>query len=112
MEYDEKASCYRNVVNDAGEVVKGKKVLYTSLNGNMYSFLGIDGALAFRFPGDEISGLLESLNTEQPISYGTVMKDYVTIPNEVIATNHLRELFLTCLDHARQLKPKPTKKRA
>lgn len=54
---------------------KGDTVPYTSLNGNMYSYLSKDGFLALRLGKDEREAFLEKYNTTLVYSYGIIQKE-------------------------------------
>lgn len=92
---------------------KGAKNPYTSLNGHMTSFLMQDGLMALRLPKEDRIAFMAEHNTEQPITYNTVMKEYVTIPATLLEnTEQLVPYFQMSLDYVGSLKPKPTKKKA
>ncbi len=94
-----------------GIEVKGKKMPYTSLNGNMFSFLSPEGGLCFRL-SDADRAEFAKAHGERPVSqYGAVMRGYVDVPDSILTDDvALEALFARCVSHARSLKPKPTKK--
>jgi hypothetical protein len=84
---------------------KGKGTPYTSMNGNMFSFMGQGGVLAFRLSKGERAAFLGG----HP---GAVMKDYVAVPDAVLEDGEaLGELWGRCVANARTLKPKATTRR-
>ncbi|MCB1336965.1 MAG: hypothetical protein KDK10_05755 [Maritimibacter sp.] len=94
-----------------GLQVKGKAMPYLAVNGNMFAFADPEGALCLRFSEAERAQLAAEFGTGPVEQYGAVMRGYVALPEAVIAdTARLQALFAACLDHARQLKPKPTKR--
>ncbi len=63
---------------------KGDTVPYTSLNGNMYSYLSKDGFLALRLGKDDREAFLEKYNTTLVYAYGIIQKEYVTVPDSLL----------------------------
>ena len=64
---------------------------YTSLNGHMFSFLNSDGLLALRLPEGKRENFLAEYQASLCVSYGTVMKDWVSVPEELFQnTQELR----------------------
>jgi len=64
-------------------VLKGKKNLYTSANGHMFSQINKDGQLGIRFSKEVQEKYIKEFNSDYFRSYGAVMKGYVLIPNEL-----------------------------
>ena len=91
---------------------KGKTTDYTSLNGNMLSFLSPEGLLAFRLSSEERTEFLERFPDSVVEQYGRVMKDYVEVPNAILDDEpELQQLFERCVANARGLRPKATTRR-
>ena len=89
---------------------KGAKNPYTSVNGHMFSFLMQDGTLALRMSKEQRATFMETYKTEQPITYDTVMKEYVSVPDDMLQdTDWLEKYFQMSFDYVSSLKPKPTK---
>src|SRR5688572_25368970 len=63
--------------------LKGDSMPYTSENGNMYSFLNETGSLALRLPKGERESFMEKYNTTLFPAHGTVLKEYVEVPEEL-----------------------------
>ena len=76
---------YREVVEaSSGDAdVKGAKNPYTSRNGHMFSFLDRDGTMALRLSPDLIEEYGKSYSTEPVIQYGSVMRGYVAIDDDL-----------------------------
>jgi hypothetical protein len=90
---------------------KGASMPYTSLNGNMFSFLTKEGRLALRLPADARAQFTAKYKLKPLIQHGAVMKEYVAVPDALFAkTVELKPYFKLSLDYAKSLKPKPTKK--
>ena len=92
---------------------KGAANPYTSLNGHMFSYLNEKGSLALRLPKSEREKFLEKYETTLFEAYGTVMKEYVTVPDALLGnTEELTAYLNMSYDYIATLKPKPTKKTA
>ena len=91
---------------------KGDANPYTSLNGNMFTLLH-EGKLAIRLPPAEREKFLSRYKTTLYEAYGTVMKEYVAVPDALLGrTEELRGYLDLSYRYAKTLKPKPTKKAA
>ena len=92
---------------------KGAKNPYTSVNGNMFSFLGPDGTLGLRLSKEEREKFLVEHNTELIVSYNTVMKEYVAVPEDILLNpKKIQKYFGMSYDYASSLKPKPSKRKS
>jgi hypothetical protein len=91
---------------------KGAKMPYTSLNGHMFSLLTQEGKLALRLPSEEREAFLIDFNTTLCEQYGRVMKEYVVVPDDLLAqTQELKKYFDVSYKYVGSLKPKPTKRK-
>jgi TfoX/Sxy family transcriptional regulator of competence genes len=92
---------------------KGATMPYTSLNGHMFSLLTREGWLAIRLPSDVRKAFLKKYKTKLCVQYGTVMKEYVEVPDALLRkTPELRKYFDQSYAYVGSLKPKPTTKKA
>jgi len=102
---------YRKLVADyPGLSLKGLSMPYTSLNGNMFSFVTNEGKLALRLPGGDCQEIVEKYQTRPVIQHGALMKEYVEVPETL--QNDLEELkkyFNKSFQYAALLKPKQVK---
>ena len=90
---------------------KGDANPYTSLNGNMFTLLH-QGRLAIRLPEDEREKFLKKYKTALFEAYGTVMQEYVAVPESLLTkTKELQQYLAASYAYAKSLKPKPTKKK-
>jgi len=88
---------------------KGATVLYTSLNGNMLSYLSKEGKLALRLPPEEREAFLKQYNVRLCQAYGRVPPEYVEVPDSLLSsTRELKKFFDCSYAYAGSLKPKPT----
>lgn len=91
---------------------KGKANPYTSLNGHMFSFLMKEGHLALRMSKTDKAAFEEKYQTGPCISYNTVMKEYVVVPDEILhSLDKVQTYFDMSFAYVSSLKPKPTTKR-
>ena len=96
-----------------GAELKGASMPYTSMNGNMYSFLDKKGVCALRLGKAD----REAFNQEFATSFythetGALMQEYVTVPPSLLGD--LRKVggwFKKSLAYAKTLKPKATAKK-
>jgi TfoX/Sxy family transcriptional regulator of competence genes len=90
---------------------KGDANPYTSINGNMFTLLH-QGRLAVRLPEDEREKFLKKHKTNLFEAYGTVMKEYVAVPDSLLEnTKELSKYLDLSYSYAKTLKPKPTTKK-
>jgi len=90
---------------------KGVTNPYTSHNGHMFSHLSKSGSLGLRLPKEEREAFLEKYSTTLYESHGAIMKEYVTVPDELLEnTAELQPYLEISYEYIKSLKPKPTKK--
>jgi hypothetical protein len=111
--YAEKLACYdRLIAAFPGLERKGDANPYTAVNGNMSSYLHPRGQLALRLPPEARAAFLETYRTGLFEAYGVVQKEYVTVPDDLLAnTAALAAHFRASLDWVGAMKPKPTKRK-
>ena len=109
----EKFALYEKLVATNPKVeLKGDANGYTSLNGNMFTLLHSSGRLAIRLPETEREKFLKKYNTTLFEAYGTVMKEYVAVPDALLQkTAELKKYFDLSYEYAKTLRPKPTTKK-
>jgi TfoX/Sxy family transcriptional regulator of competence genes len=91
---------------------KGAANPYTSLNGNMFTLLH-QSRLAIRLPEDEREAFLKKYKTTLFEAYGTVMPEYVAVPDALLKnTKELQKYLALSYQYVKTLKPKPTKKKS
>ena len=97
-----------------GAELKGATMPYTSVKGNMYSFLDKQGVMAVRLGKADYDLLLSVAGSHAYVhETGTALKEYVAVPPAVlIDTKAAADWLGKSLAHARTLKPKPTRKNA
>jgi TfoX/Sxy family transcriptional regulator of competence genes len=110
----EKVELYGKLLATIPEIErKGADNPYTSVNGNMFSLLlSPEGRMALRLSEDEREAFLEKYKTKLYEAYGTVMKEYVAVPDALLGkTKELQKYLKLSYAYAKTLKPKPTKKK-
>jgi TfoX/Sxy family transcriptional regulator of competence genes len=92
---------------------KGVTNPYTSVNGHMFTHLSKTGTLGIRLPKDEREAFLEKYNTSLYESYGAIMKEYVTVPDDLLEnTDELKGYLNLSFAYTKSLEPKPTRKKS
>jgi TfoX/Sxy family transcriptional regulator of competence genes len=92
-----------------GLVRKGASIPYTSVNGNMFSYLFGEGSLALRLSVADRDSFLARFGTRLHEAYGIVQKEYVDVPDTLLDdTSQLASWFASSYEYASGLKPKPT----
>lgn len=110
----EKLKLYEKLVGSNPDIErKGATVPYTSLNGNMFSYLHSSGAMALRLPTGEREKFLAKYKTKLFEAYGIVQKEYVTVPDALLAkTNELKPTSRLATNTPRASGPSRRRKRA
>lgn len=94
-----------------GLPIKGKANPYTSMNGNMFSFLSKEGDICLRLSNDDQAAFWNAHGGDPVTQYGSVMKGYVALPQAVLDDEGTSALWFTrCLEHAKALPAKATKR--
>jgi hypothetical protein len=107
----DKVELYEKLVATNPDVIrKGATHPYTSLNGNMFSYLHPSGSVALRLPPDERERFLKKYKTKLFEAYGIVQKEYVAVPDDLLKkTSELQKYFDASYRYAQTLKAKPGK---
>lgn len=101
----------RLIATQPGVERKGATVPYTSVNGHMFSYLGSSGTLALRLPPAQRVEFIERFATTLHEAYGIVQKEYVTVPDALLAdVDRLGPYFVASYTYVAALKPKPTRR--
>jgi TfoX/Sxy family transcriptional regulator of competence genes len=109
----DKLALYEKLVatNPAVEL-KGATVPYTSLNGNMFSYLSKEGKLELRLPAEEREAFLKKYKAKLCEAYGKVQPEYVEVPDSLLAsTRELKKFFDSSYNYVSALKPKSAAKK-
>lgn len=108
----EQAAAYERLLDTHPTVEKkGKNLLYTSVNGHMFTVFSTEGFLGIRLPKNEREAFIAKYDSELLRSYGAVMREYVTISNDLLQdTDRLAPFLAMSYDYVSALEPKPTTK--
>lgn len=99
------------VATKRGVPRKGATMPYTSVNGNMFSFLSPDGALALRLAKDDRDSFIAAHDTRLFMDRGAALSEYVVVPEPLWKRPaQLAKHFAASYAYARTLKAKPTKR--
>ncbi len=106
----ERVDLYERLIATQPSLIrKGATLPYTSVNGNMSSYLDACGDLALRLSPDDRQAFMARYPTRLHEAYGIVQKEYVTVPDVLLAdTEELRPWFAARFHYASELKRKPT----
>jgi hypothetical protein len=109
----EKQALYDKLLASNPEIErKGAAHPYTSLNGHMFTYLNPSGTLALRLPEREREEFLKKYKTTLFEAYGSVMKEYVTVPDSLLKdTKTLGKYLELSYVYVKTLKRKPAKKK-
>ena len=110
----EKLELYDKLIATNPEIKrKGVTMPYTSLNGHMFTYLSQNGSLGIRLPKVDREAFLKNYNTTLYESHGAIMKEYVTVPDELLKnTEELKKFLDISYSYVKALKPKPSKKKS
>ena len=109
----EKMKLYDRLIASIPEIVRrGDTVPYTKLNGSMFTQMNKSGSVGLRLSKEDREKFIERYDTELFVTYNTIMKEYVCVPDELLErTDELAEYLALSLKYAKTLKPKPTTKK-
>ena len=86
MNWDDALINYNEIVDTCkGFERKGKKMIYTSSNGYMFTLLNKDAEIGIRLPQEKAAKFMEDYNTGPYYSHGAKMRDYVLVPESLWA---------------------------
>jgi TfoX/Sxy family transcriptional regulator of competence genes len=91
---------------------KGSDNAYAAVNGNMFLLMQPTGVLAMRLPEGARDEFLKRYKTKLYEAYGAVMKEYVTVPDDLLGkTKELQKYLGLSYEYVKGLRPKPSKKK-
>ncbi len=109
---DEQKAAYDRLIGTHPQIErKGKNLLYTSVNGHMFTVFSTEAKLGIRLPKEEREAFLDRFETTILRSYDHNMPEYVTVPDDLLDdTGALGPYLAMSYDYVSSLPPKPTKK--
>lgn len=94
------------------ELKGGLKLPYTSYQGNMFSQLTKTGAVGLRMGRREREAFIAEFASGLLVSYGATLKEYVEVPDELLADPQLLLPYLQqSFAYAKTLKPQQRKRK-
>ena len=110
----DRVQAFERLVSAVPEVGrKGATMPYTSVYGNMFSYLDATGRMALRLSASDRAEFIERFSTNLHEAYGIVQKEYATVPAALLDdTERLLPWFMASHAYALTLRAKPTKRRA
>lgn len=114
MNLDSVRQVYEQMVaSQPGIEVKGAASRYTSINGNMFSFVTQEGGIALRLGEAEIEAFRAKYGTGPVVQHGATMRGYVLVPPALLTKRALlAKWFAASVAHARTLPAKATTRKA
>ena len=106
--WKERLELYDELVNKCPKFErKGKTMHYTSANGHMFSLLNKAGELGFRYSKEVQEKYIKALDTTLYHSYGSVMRGYILIPEEMLSDlDNLAKYLNESYEYVMSLDPK------
>lgn len=90
---------------------KGRNLLYTSVNGHMFTMFSTAATLGMRLAAADREAFQRRFDSPPFTTYGVVMKEYVAVPDSLLArTGTLAPWLAKSYEYARSLKPKAGKR--
>ena len=110
----DRVEAYDRLVGAVVEVERKVATMpYTSVNGNMFSYLDASGVMAMRLSAADRAAFIERFAAGLHEAHGIVQKEYVAVPAAVLDdTELLLPHFRSSYAYALTLRPKPTKRRS
>lgn len=110
--YDEAKARYIELMDThLGIQVKGKANPYTSMNGNMFSFMDKAGRLCLRLSKADQAEFVAQFDTDPVQQYGAIMREYIEVPSQIFKDDaQLKPYLDLCKNYADSLPAKPTKR--
>ena len=111
--HPDKLLLYEKLVATSASVeLQGATVPYTSMNGNMSSYLSKEGKLELRLPEGPRETFLKKYKASLCTAYGVLQREYVEVPDRLLAkTSELKGFFDISVQYVSSLKPKVTSKK-
>ncbi len=97
---EDKLALYDKLVDAHPEIERqGKTMAFTAENGYMFSMMSKAGELGIRLSKEDQTAFFEKYDDKPFMNYGSKMRDYVAIPDDLLADT---EALLPYLDASYQ----------
>ena len=106
---DEKRALYDRLLDTHPDIErKGKNLLYTSVNGHMFTMFSTDAMLGIRLSDADQELFLAEVEGSGPfLSYGSKMRGYVLVPDDLLFdTERLAPWLAKSWEYVNTLPPK------
>lgn len=109
----DKLALYEKLITANAEIErKGATLPYTSVNGNMFTFLSRDGELSIRLPKTDRENFIKKFKTRLSVQHGVTMKEYVVVPESLLKKTRDLQIYVEkSFEYAKALKSKATRKK-
>lgn len=99
---------YKALIDTHPEIeLKGKNMLYTSINGHMFTIMDKERNLGIRLGKPDREQFIEDHDAKLHESYGAVMKEYVRVPQALLEdTPTLAPYLDKSFEYVKTLPPK------
>ncbi len=88
---------------------RGLTTPYTSVNGNMFSYLNAAGEVALRLSPTDRAEFMERYGAAPAVAHGVTQAEYVAVPRALLTKiDELAPYFAASYEYAKTLKPKAT----
>ncbi len=88
--WEDRLKLYDHIVSQCPKFErKGKKMIYTSANGYMFTLLNKDAEIGIRLSKEAQKAFKENYKATEYRSYGAVMRDYVKVPDQLLNDTEL-----------------------
>lgn len=106
--YEKNLELYDKLLAEFPEIDrKGKNMLYTSHNGHMFTYYSKEAELGIRLSKEDKKEFEEKYKTGPFIQYNSVMRGYVSIPQELLEdTKELKRYLELSYAYINTLEPK------
>lgn len=106
--WEDRLKFYDSIVDQCPDFErKGKKMIYTSANGYMFTLLNKDAEIGIRLSKESQEAFKEKYNATIYKSYGAVMRDYIKVPEALYSEKQLLvDYFNESYAYVMTLKPK------
>ena len=108
MNRNQKQDLYDRLIRELpGIERKGRTIPYNSVKGHMFTLVTKEGDIGIRLPREEREKFLDKFKTGPIVSYGTLMKEYVKVPEQMLFDlDSLKKYVEISHAYASSLKPK------
>lgn len=102
---------YEELIENQPDIIrKGKRLPYTSMKGNMFSFISKEGHLGLRLSEESVEKYIDLYGFTKFVQNDKVMEGFVKVPEAFLKNELLVDIFNECCEYAKTLQAKPKTK--